>query len=63
MAVRTVLAEAGYAAVNNTRIDLLYRIIINSQVVLDPGPKVFHYHVRALAHFEKNAPPFVRLQI
>ena len=52
--VGTVLAEAGDAAVDDARVDLLHRLVIDAELVLDGRLEVLDDDIGGLRHLEED---------
>ena len=61
--VGPVLAEAGDAAVDDLRIDLLHVLVVDLQPPLHVGPEVLDDHVGLLDHLQERGAAFLRLQV
>ena len=58
--VGTGLAEARYAAVDDARIDLGHRIVVDAKSMLHVGAVVLDHDVGLLGQFEEDVAPFRR---
>src|SRR4029077_14193609 len=45
VAIRAALTEAGDAAVDEARVDLVKGLVVDTEAALDVGPVVLHHHV------------------
>ena len=61
--IRPVLAESGNAAVNQTRVDRVERLVIHPQAVLDVRTVVLHHHVGFFDQSLEQLQPLRRLQV
>src|SRR4030095_8880242 len=55
--VRTALAESGNAAVNQPRVHLADRLVVDPQALLHPRPVVLHDAVRIARELLQNGTP------
>ena len=61
--VGTCLAKARYAPIDDARIDLCHRIIVDAKSMLHVGAVVLDHDVGLFGQFEKDVAPFRRLQV
>src|SRR5690606_7829868 len=61
--IGAVLAEAGNAAVNDARIDLPQRLVVDLQPVFDVRAIVFHHHVGRFYELVEDLASLVALQV
>jgi hypothetical protein len=61
--VGAVLSETGDAAVDDARVDLLHRFVIDTQLVLDGRTKILDDHIGVLRQREENLETFRSLQV
>jgi hypothetical protein len=61
--VRAVLPEARDTAVDDARVDLLHRLVIHAELVLDRRPVILHDHVGGLCHLHENLETFRGLEV
>ncbi|MNT15363.1 hypothetical protein D3C72_1504130 [compost metagenome] len=63
LVVRTILPEPRYAAIDDARIDLAQRLIVDAQLELHVGAIVFNHHIGLAHQVQKQRPPLGMLQV
>ena len=61
--IGAVLAEAGNAGIDDARIDLGERLVVDAEPLLHVGAEILHHDVGLLDHALERGEPFGRLQI
>ncbi len=61
--IRPVLAKSGYAAIDDARIDLLHRFVIDAEPMLNVGFVILDDDIGPLGQLEKDLQTFLALQV